>query len=132
MSAFNASKQKLTPGEEYVLVNFILALANRALPLTCNNIIQHANAILEEKGRDSPDERVGEMWVGRFLKRWHNKLQTHWSCPLATERAKSLNPEAVKHWFELMKTTIVNEEIKPHNIYGMDKSGFPPSRRSEC
>jgi len=39
--------------------NFILASAHRALPLTRNNIIRHANAILEGKGRDSPDERVG-------------------------------------------------------------------------
>jgi len=31
MSAFNASKQKLTPGEEHALVNFILASADRAL-----------------------------------------------------------------------------------------------------
>ena len=26
-----------------------------------------------------------------------------------------------------MKTAIVDKGIKPHNIYGMDESGFPPS-----
>ncbi|KAH9935436.1 uncharacterized protein B0H18DRAFT_1092169 [Fomitopsis serialis] len=39
--------------------------------------------------------------------------------PLATERARALNPENVKSWFELVEKWL--------DIYGMDKSGFPPS-----
>jgi hypothetical protein len=38
-----------------------------------------------------------------------------------------LNPEAVKHWFDLVEEHIVKLGIKPENIYGMDESGFPPS-----
>ncbi|KAJ3505468.1 hypothetical protein NLJ89_g7400 [Agrocybe chaxingu] len=63
-----------------------------------------------------------------FLDRHRDELQTHWSWPLATERATSLNWEAVKHWFvEIVKKEIHDRKIEPHNIYGMDESGFPPS-----
>jgi hypothetical protein len=104
LSEFNVLKRKLTPAEEAVLVDFIIQSADLALPLSVSNIRTHANEIL--KGRDTPGDVVGEHWVGRFLD-WHrDKLQTHWSSPLATERAKSLNPEAVKCWFALVKERV--------------------------
>ena len=40
-----------------------------------------------------------------------------------------LNPDVVKHWFDLVKEFIVDKEIKEYNIYGMDESGFPPSNQ---
>ncbi|KAF9526720.1 hypothetical protein CPB83DRAFT_937291, partial [Crepidotus variabilis] len=48
----------------------------------------HTNVILD--GRDKPEDPVGECWVERFLERYRDELQTHWSRPLATERARSL------------------------------------------
>lgn len=125
ISAFNASKRKLTSAEEHVLTDFILESADRAIPLTSKNIETHANAIL--RFRSTPGELVGINWVARFLERNRDKLQTHWSSPLATERARSLNKEAVKHWFDLVYKRLVESGIKKHNIYGMDESGFPPS-----
>jgi hypothetical protein len=127
IGTFNASKQKLTHSEERVLVDFILESADRGLPLSHKNIQTHANTIIT--GRDVPGEPVGEAWVPRFLDRYRDELQTHWSRPLATERARSLNPEAVKAWFELVKKECVDQGIKPENIYGMDESGFPPSNQ---
>ena len=125
MSAFNASKRKLTFAEERVLVDFILASSDRAMPPTLKKVTEHANGILE--GRRTSYEPVGECWVGRFLDRYREEVQTHWSRPLATERAKALNKGVVTHWFELIKENIIVKGIKPENIYGMDESGFPPS-----
>lgn len=127
MSAFNASKCKLSCPEERVLVDFILASADRGIPLTRDNITLHANAIITR--RDKPGEPVGVSWVGRFLVRYHDELQTHWSKPLATERARSLNGESVKEWFKLVEELVVKRGIKADNIYGMDESGFPPSNQ---
>ena len=45
------------------------------------------------------------------------------------QRAKSLNPEAIKSWFDLVKKYIVDLSIPPENIYGMDESGFPPANQ---
>jgi hypothetical protein len=125
MSAFNASKRKLTYAEERVLIDFILESADRAVPLTSKNIETHANAILAF--RDTPGDPAGINWVARFLERSQDELQTHWSSPLATERARSLNKEAVKHWFNLVYEKLVEKGIDKYNIYGMDESGFPPS-----
>lgn len=125
MSAFNASKQKLSYAEERVLVDFILHSADRGIPLTHDNVRAHANGILEARG-ESP---VGKNWVDRFITRYREEVQAHWSRPLATERAKSLNPEAVKAWFDLVEELVVKKGIKRENIYGMDESGFPPSNQ---
>ncbi|PPQ74013.1 hypothetical protein CVT25_006177, partial [Psilocybe cyanescens] len=56
-----------------------------------------------------------------------DEVQTHWSRPLATERAKALNKDVVVHWYDLIKQGVIAKGIKPENIYGMDESGFPPS-----
>ena len=125
MSTFNASKRKLTFAEERVLVDFILASLDCAMPPTLKKVTEHANGIFE--GCGTSYEPVGECRVGRFLDRYHEEVQTHWSRPLATEHAKALNKGVVTHWFELMKENIIVKGIKPKNIYGMDKSRFPPS-----
>jgi transcriptional regulator with XRE-family HTH domain len=127
LSAFNATKRKLTHAEERVLVDWILESSDRALPPSLANIAVHANGILG--GREVLVEPVGESWVPRFLDRYRDELQTHWSRPLATERARSLNKDAVKHWYELMKENVIDKGIKEHNIYGMDESGFPPANQ---
>lgn len=49
----------------------------------------------------------------------------NWSKSLDMQHAKSLNPEAVKSWFDLVEKFIVDLGIDPENIYGMDESGFP-------
>ena len=125
MSAFNASKRKLTFAEERVLVDFILESADRACPMTASSIEEHANAILAF--REVSGEKVGGSWTQRFLDRYCDELQSHWSSPLATQHVKSLNKEAVTHWFQLIEERLVKRGIKTHNIYGMDESGFPPS-----
>ena len=77
MSAFNASKQKLTFAEEHVLVDWILASSDRAMPPTMKKIVEHANGILE--GQSTPYKPIGESWVARFLDQYCNEIQTHWS-----------------------------------------------------
>ncbi|KAJ2923330.1 hypothetical protein H1R20_g13763, partial [Candolleomyces eurysporus] len=124
MLEFNATKQKLTPHEESVLVRFILESADRGFPLRHRDIIQYAN-VLRHSRLGSTCEGVGEAWVYRFLDRHHEHLQPHWSKSLDTQRARSLNPDAVKSWFDLVEKFIVDAGIAPENIYGMDESGFP-------
>ncbi|TFK58590.1 hypothetical protein BDN72DRAFT_744046, partial [Pluteus cervinus] len=72
MSAFNASKRKLTLAEERALVDFILGSADRGFALTHAQIVVHANAII--LGRAKPGESVGPSWIGRFLERYSDEL----------------------------------------------------------
>ncbi|KAF9495920.1 hypothetical protein BDN71DRAFT_1390538, partial [Pleurotus eryngii] len=41
--------------------------------------------------------------------------------------ARALNPEVVKHWFEVVKKEMIKKGFKLENIYGIDESGFLPS-----
>lgn len=128
MSAFNQTKQKLSPAQEKVLVDCLIESAERGFPFTHRKIEEYADELIRQM--QGPDAQgVGEQWVFRFLARHHDRLQMHWSKPLDTQRAKSLNPEAVKAWFDLVEETIVKEGIRPEDIYGMDESGFPPSNQ---
>lgn len=128
ISAFNESKQYLTPAEEGKVVELLLASSDRSRPFDYDNIASLANTILAARLGES-FTKVGIHWVGRFVERHHEKLQTYWSKPLDSQRAKCLNPEAVKNWFTIIKAEIVEKEIAPENIYGMDESGFPPSNQ---
>ena len=99
LADFNLGKQNLTPAEEKVLVNFILESVDRGFPMTHQNVAKYANDVLKSQGERS----VGDSWVGRFLQ-WHNEvLQTHWSKPLDTQRARAVNPNNITHWFDLAK-----------------------------
>jgi hypothetical protein len=56
-----------------------------------------------------------------------------WSKPLDTVQARAFNPETKQAWFDLVKTHIVDNNILPENIYGMDESGFTHSHAGkEC
>ncbi|KAJ6536520.1 hypothetical protein DFH09DRAFT_833078, partial [Mycena vulgaris] len=46
MSAFNATKQKLTPAEERILVDHICTSADRGFPMTHKAVVAHANSII--------------------------------------------------------------------------------------
>ena len=126
MSGFNAVKQKLSPEQEAVLINLILISSDWGVPLRHNDIIKYANIILMKIHGDDA-KLVGKAWIYRFLDRHYNKLQTYWSKPLDTQRAKSLNFGAVQGWFDILEEEIIKKGILQKNIYGMDESGFPPS-----
>ncbi|KAJ7674115.1 hypothetical protein B0H17DRAFT_838264, partial [Mycena rosella] len=49
MNTFNATKQKLTPSEERVVVDTVLACHDRGFPLTHAAITAHANDILKSQ-----------------------------------------------------------------------------------
>ena len=119
-------QQKLTPAEEVVLVDFVKQSAERGFPPTLKNIEQYADLV--RKNRLGPNcEPVGESWVGRFLDRHRDVLQTHWSKPLDTQRARAMNPEAKKKRFELVEEFVVKTGIRAEDLYAMDETGCPPS-----
>ena len=123
---FSEDRQKLTCAEEGILENFIIESAERGFPMTLGQIEEYANLILQN--RQGPDyQPVGKSWVGRFLDRHCKVLQTHWSKPLDTQRARAMTPEAKKNWFKLVEKFIVEAGIRREDTYGMDETGCPPS-----
>ena len=137
MSACNAGKQKLAPAEETIVVNFVMESANQGFPLTHRNVKAQANVILQSRLGDEA-EPVGHNWIDWFLTRHQERLQTHWSCPLDTQRAQNLNPTTVANWFDLVEEYIhnpggVRELILPENTYKMDETGVTAGdQRTHC
>lgn len=128
IASFNETKQLLTPAEEQTVVELLQVSSDRSQPYDYNNIAHLANRIL--KARLGEDFRpVGKNWVSRCIERHHKELQTYWSKPLDSQRAKCLNPESVEGWFAIVKAEIADKGIPPENIYAMDESGFPPSNQ---
>lgn len=123
---FNATKRKLIEVDEEQLTALIQLSSDRALPFTREEIRRTANVLLKE--RFGPEyEPVGINWVYQYLERHHHELQTYWSKHLDVQRADSLNPAAVGKWFDIVKEEIVDKQISPELIFGMDESGFPPA-----
>jgi hypothetical protein len=122
---FNATKQLLSTAEEAVLVQFIIESADRGFPLNHDLIKFYVNAIIASRAGADAD-MCGKKWVFGFLDRHHDVLQSHWSKPLDTQRAKCLNPEAVRSWFDIVEKFVVELGILPENLYAMDENGFPP------
>ncbi|CAK5276522.1 unnamed protein product [Mycena citricolor] len=123
-SEASEKKQRLTAAQEWSLVQFICESADMGLPLSHRQIEEYVNGVRQAiHGTDC--DLVGKQWVFAFLDRHHDNLQTHWSKSLDSQRAKSLNPTAVKSWVDLVKKHIVDMRVEPDCIYGMDESGFP-------
>jgi hypothetical protein len=82
----NQEKQKVTPTQESLLMQFMGESADRGLPLMHAQIEQHANATCKAMlGADC--KPVGKKWVFTFLDRHHAVIQTFWSKPLDTQCA---------------------------------------------
>jgi hypothetical protein len=121
-------QQNLTPAEEGILVDFLNQSAEHGLPQPLKSI--EALAILLWKARLGDNcNPFGENWVHRFLDRHRMVLQTHWSKPLDTQRARAMNPEAKQAWFKLLEEFVVKAGIQSKDLYGMDETGCPPSNQ---
>jgi hypothetical protein len=114
------------PAEEATLVDFLEESGACGFPQTLQNIEHYAN-LIRRGSLGSDCEDVGQHWAARFLDRHHDRICTTWSKPLDTQRARAMNPEAKKKWFELLDEFLVKAGVAPENIYAMDEMGCPPS-----
>lgn len=126
MSAFNASKQKLPPSVERVLVDHVVQTSRRGLPLNHQQIHDEALVLYSRLNPDLTSPMLGENWLDHFLLRHHQELQSHWTSALDLQRAASLNPKVVDDWFgNVLKVNVVDKDIPSDCLFGMDESGFP-------
>jgi hypothetical protein len=118
MTSFNESKQNLSPAQEHILVDYILACADQGFPMTHPQIVTHANSIItSESNKDILPIDLQSNWCDWFLVQHCHEIQTHWSQPLDTKQAQALN---------LIKKPVMDQNIPPKNLYGMDESSFTP------
>ena len=98
-------------------------MADQGFPETLECLGEYAYEVALVQNPDLPG--LGKKWANTFLTQNHNKLSVKWSSNLESVCGGAVNPAAIKHWFELLHTQYTQFNFTPHNIYAMDKSGFP-------
>jgi hypothetical protein len=108
-------QKALSAGAEKALVEWIIEMGKRGIPLHASAVAQHATAISGTK--------VGEHWVHRFRTR-HPELKAKWTTGLEKCRAQALNPTAVAGFYDTLEEVLEKYEITEENIYNMDEKGI--------
>ena len=135
------SDQLLTEAEEKELVRWITRLTATGYAPRHATLREMAEEIRKRRVKqiNSDDmilikyDGIGKHWIHRFLRR-HPELASVKPRSIDAPRVKDTSPERLTKWFEDLRTTIEEFNIRPKNMYNMDESGFAigdvePSRR---
>jgi hypothetical protein len=68
---------------------------------------------------------IGHNWAQQFVQRFEDQIGAKTCALLEKTRASALNPENVRHHFDLLSKTIQSYGIHPRNIYNCDETGCP-------
>ena len=120
---FNATKFKLLQEEEAQLTKLIQISSDWGMPFRKEDIRIMADKLLTVRLGDDA-KPVGVNFVTRFIECHHLELHTYRSTHLDMQRANALNPSAVRRWFDLVESKVVNKRIPPEQTYSIDKSRF--------
>ena len=114
---------------EIRLVNHIKRLETCGFAPTSRDLRMLAYSFGEKlglEGKFNKDKRIaGYDWFRSFMQR-HPNLSVRQAEGLSVARAQSLNRETVSAYFEVLKKTLVDNELidKPGHIFNMDESGL--------
>jgi hypothetical protein len=111
--------QRLSPGEEEALVDWILLLASWGWPARVEQLRGMTCELLQAKG---DIKELGIHWTEQFLKR-HPILKSKFVSGLEKDRVAAENPAIIKHWFDLVKQQIEDNAVEKEDIYNMDEKG---------
>jgi hypothetical protein len=114
--------RKLTTTEESTLIEWILSMDQRGLPVRSDSIRQMANLLLQKRSRDNT-LTVGKNWVYNFVQR-HDSLESKYTRKYDYQRAKCEDPTIIRDWFRLVQNTIAKYGILDEDIYNFDETGF--------
>lgn len=118
------SNMKLTQLEESMLIEWILSMENRGLPVRLDSIRQMANLLLQKRSKIGPHiPPVGKCWASNFVQR-HDCLQTKYTRKYDYQRAKCEDPIILRAWFRLIQNIIAKYGILLEDIYNFDETGF--------
>jgi hypothetical protein len=116
---------KLTDTEELTLIDWILSMDERGLPVCTASIRDMANLLLQKRsGTDASSTRtVGKQWPYNFVRR-HDSLQSRYNRKYDYKRALCEDPTVIRDWFRLVQNTIAKYGIQDKDIYNFDETGF--------
>ncbi|RDB16220.1 hypothetical protein Hypma_003112 [Hypsizygus marmoreus] len=128
ISDFNDAKNIVSHSSRILLVQWMLHMADRALPVSRKLLKEKANALVHML-EDPEFAGVDDSWAERFLAcLMCHDLSSHWSSSLTKDRASAVNPNTVASWFRAVEEHVVKPQIPVENHYGMDESNFQMSQ----
>lgn len=118
------AKNMMSRACRMLLHDWILELHDRALPVGRDLMKKKAKAILRATV-DPMHPGVSDSWIDRFYASpMCHDIATHWTSSLPKDRARAVNPNTVKSWFDMIEREIVIPGIPPENICGFDETNF--------
>jgi hypothetical protein len=110
---------KLTKLEEETIVKYVLELDSRGFAPRLSYVRDMADDLLSKSG----GKPVGVKWPNNFVKRTP-ELKVRYKRRYDYQRAKCEDPSVIIPWFDLVRDTIVQKGVDPHDIYNFDETGF--------
>ena len=113
----------LTATEENELVQFLIKCASMGFARSKKQIFDIVNRVLESKGKSV---KVSNGWWQSFRSR-HPNMVIRTSEPFSYIRAISSSPDIINHYFDLLESTIVDNNLlgKPSQLFNMDETRMP-------
>jgi hypothetical protein len=125
--------ERLSDGEEDIVIGFIVEMADRGFPLSHRCLKEHVDSICRAcLGNKFSKNGVGQNWTYQFFQRNSEQIKIAHSRPLEDKRGRAANPYTNAAWYKMVEDTIKKYNIQPHNIYGSDKVGIQAQRGGEC
>lgn len=117
--------KKLTLASEQAVIQHIQLLEGFGIAPRPKFFRGIANSVLRTGHTDpsTPPPTVGINWPRNFIKR-HPELHKQKQKPLAIERARSHDPEAIRRWFEDFRYNVRKYGVLEDDIYNMDETGY--------
>ncbi|KFZ24810.1 hypothetical protein V502_00710, partial [Pseudogymnoascus sp. VKM F-4520 (FW-2644)] len=122
---YRSINHNLTDTEELILVNWVLSMDERGLPVRAALIRDMANLLLQKRtGTDASSTRtVGVRWPYNFVRR-HDSLRTRYNRKYDYKRALCEDPIVIRDWFRLVQNTVAKYGIQDEDIYNFNETGF--------
>lgn len=113
----------LTITEEETLVQWILSMDRRGMPLRVGAVREMAELLVTQHRNSTPVRPVGQNWVRGLINR-HDTLKSKYNRKYDYQRAKCEDPELIRGWFQRVRATIAEYGILDDDIYNFDETGF--------
>jgi len=126
----------LTKAEETELSKFLIVTNKAGYGKTraeVQSIVERTLKLkeTEEDAKILKGDRVTDGWFNRFMER-NDKLSLRKGDATANVRMDCLNTEAIKSYFDLLKSVLENHNLmkSPGQIYNIDETGMPLNHRT--
>lgn len=121
----NAKGSWLTKEEQYIVVDYVIQMAQHRFPLSLKQLQEHAEHILCTRlGSRFPSNGLGINWPSWFIEKHNEWLGMYWSRALDTLRGCTVNPVTKAEYFKIVKQVLKEYNIPDYLVYRADETGI--------